>query len=94
MPTCVNKVILVGNVGKDPEVSSPSGTPIAKFSLATNERFEDRSGEWQERVEWHTIVASAATRGNCGRVYYNRIQSLYRGEAANLDLGRPAKRPE
>lgn len=58
MPQSVNKVILVGNVGKDPEVRySPSGTPIAKFSLATNERFKDRSGEWQDRVEWHTIVA-------------------------------------
>jgi single-strand DNA-binding protein len=58
MPKSVNKVILVGNVGKDPEVKySTSGTPIAKFSLATNERFKDRSGEWQERVEWHTIVA-------------------------------------
>lgn len=54
----VNKVILVGNVGKAPEVKySPSGTPVAKFSLATNERFKDRSGEWQERVEWHSIVA-------------------------------------
>jgi single-strand DNA-binding protein len=58
MPKSVNKVILVGNVGKDPEVRySPSGTPVAKFSLATNERFKDRSGEWQDRVEWHTIVA-------------------------------------
>lgn len=58
MPKSVNKVILVGNVGKDPEVKySPSGTPIAKFSLATNERFKDREGEWQERVEWHNIVA-------------------------------------
>lgn len=58
MPKSVNKVILVGNVGKDPEVKySPRGTPLAKFSLATNERFKDRSGEWQERVEWHSIVA-------------------------------------
>ena len=58
MPRSVNKVILVGNVGKDPEVKySPSGTPIAKFSLATNEKFKDRGGEWQERVEWHSIVA-------------------------------------
>lgn len=58
MPRSVNKVILVGNMGKDPEVKySASGTPIAKFSLATNERFKDRSGEWQERVEWHSIVA-------------------------------------
>ena len=58
MPKSVNKVILVGNVGKDPEVKySPSGTPVAKFSMATNERFKDRSGEWQDRVEWHNIVA-------------------------------------
>jgi single-strand DNA-binding protein len=58
MPKSVNKVILVGNVGKDPEVKySPSGTPIAKFSLATNEKYKDRSEEWQERTEWHNIVA-------------------------------------
>jgi single-strand DNA-binding protein len=58
MPKSVNKVILVGNVGTASAVKySASGTPIAEFSLATNERFKDRSGEWQERVEWHTIVA-------------------------------------
>ena len=58
MPKSVNKVILVGNVGKAPEVKySPGGTPVAKFSLATNERFKDRSGEWQERVEWHSVIA-------------------------------------
>jgi single-strand DNA-binding protein len=58
MPKSVNKVILVGNVGKDPEVKyAPSGTPVAKFSLATNEKFKDRGDEWQERTEWHNIVA-------------------------------------
>ena len=58
MPKSVNKVILVGNVGKDPEVKyTPSGTPVAKFSLATNEKYKDRSNEWQERTEWHNIVA-------------------------------------
>src|SRR6202451_3635648 len=58
MPKSVNKVILVGNVGKDPEVRySQSGTPVANFSLATNERFKDRGGEWQDRTEWHNIVA-------------------------------------
>jgi single-strand DNA-binding protein len=56
MPNSV-KVILVWNVGKDPEVRySQSGTPVANFSLATNERFKDRN-EWQERTEWHNIVA-------------------------------------
>ncbi len=58
MPKSINKVILVGNVGKDPEVRySQSGTPVANFSLATNERFKDRGGEWQDRTEWHNIVA-------------------------------------
>ena len=58
MPKSVNKVILVGNVGKDPEVKyAPSGAALAKFSLATNERFKDKSGEWQDRTEWHNILA-------------------------------------
>ena len=58
MSKSVNKVILVGNLGKDPEVKyTPSGTPVAKFSLATNEPFKDKNGEWQDRTEWHNIVA-------------------------------------
>ena len=58
MPKSVNKVILVGNVGKDPEVRyTPRGTPVATFNLATNEKFKDRNDEWQERTEWHSIVA-------------------------------------
>ena len=58
MAKCVNKVILVGHVGKDPDVKyTPSGTPVAKFSLATNERFKDKAGEWQERTEWHNLIA-------------------------------------
>jgi single-strand DNA-binding protein len=58
MAKSVNKVILVGNLGKDPEVKfTPSGTPVAKFSLATNERYKDKAGEWQDRTEWHNIVA-------------------------------------
>ncbi len=53
----VNKVILLGNLGKDPEVKyTPQGTPVAKFSLATNERYKDKDGNWQDRTEWHNIV--------------------------------------
>ena len=53
----VNKVILIGNLGKDPEVKfTPQGTPVAKSTLATNERFKDKSGEWQDRTEWHNVV--------------------------------------
>src|SRR5215471_3424671 len=58
MAKSVNKVILIGNLGKDPEIKyTPSGTAVAKFSLATNERYKDKSGEWQDRTEWHNIVA-------------------------------------
>jgi single-strand DNA-binding protein len=59
MAKSVNKVILIGNLGKDPEVKfTPSGVPVAKFSLATNENYKDKaSGEWKERTEWHNIIA-------------------------------------
>lgn len=54
----VNKVVLIGHLGGDPEMKyAPDGTPVAKFSMATNERFKDRNGEWQDRAEWHNIVA-------------------------------------
>jgi single-strand DNA-binding protein len=54
----VNKVILIGNLGKDPEVKyTQAGMPVAKFSLATNERYKDKDGQWQDRTEWHNIVA-------------------------------------
>jgi single-strand DNA-binding protein len=57
MAKSVNKVILIGNLGKDPEVKyTPQGTAFAKITLATNERFKDKSGEWQDRTEWHNIV--------------------------------------
>jgi single-strand DNA-binding protein len=54
----VNKVILIGNLGKDPEVKyTQGGMPVAKFTLATNERFKDKDGQWQDRTEWHNITA-------------------------------------
>ena len=53
----INKVTLIGNLGKDPEVRRlESGSIVAKFSLATNENYKDKSGEWQTQTEWHTIV--------------------------------------
>jgi single-strand DNA-binding protein len=53
----VNKVILVGNLGRDPEVrSTPSGQPVATFSLATNRKWKDQSGNRQEETEWHNVV--------------------------------------
>lgn len=53
----VNKVILVGNLGRDPQVrSTPSGQPVADFTLATNRKWKDKNGQRQEQTEWHTVV--------------------------------------
>ncbi len=53
----VNKVILIGNLGRDPEVRRlESGAVVAKFSLATSESYRDKDGNWQEQTEWHDIV--------------------------------------
>lgn len=54
----VNKVLLIGNLGKDPEIrNTPGGTAVANFSIATSEKFKDKNGERQERTEWHRLVA-------------------------------------
>lgn len=53
----VNRVILIGNLGRDPEVRRlENGAVVAKFSIATNENYRDKSGEWQSLTEWHDIV--------------------------------------
>ncbi len=54
----LNKVMLIGNLGRDPEVRyTPDGVPVASFSLATSESWTDKNGARQERTEWHNIVA-------------------------------------
>ena len=53
----VNKVTLIGRLGKDPEVRTlDSGTNIAKFSMATDESYKDKNGEWQTQTEWHNVI--------------------------------------
>jgi single-strand DNA-binding protein len=77
MAKSVNKVILLGNVGKDPEVKFlPSGQPVANFSIATSERFKDKSGEFQERTEWHNLVAYARL-AEIVRDYVKKGSKLY-----------------
>ena len=62
MSRSVNKVILIGHLGKDPEVKfTPSGMPVAKFSIATSDRHKDKDGNWQERTDWHNLVAFQRT---------------------------------
>ena len=53
----INKVILIGNLGKDPEIRKfDNGGAVAKFPVATNENYRDKSGEWQTVTEWHNVV--------------------------------------
>ena len=53
----LNKVMLIGNLGKDPEVRyTTSGTAVASFSIATTERFKNKNGEWEDKTEWHNIT--------------------------------------
>ena len=54
----VNKVFLIGRIGQSPQFKTlESGASVAKFSLATSERFKDRSGEWEEQTQWHNVIA-------------------------------------
>jgi len=53
----MQKTILIGNLGKEPELRKVNGTPVCNFSVATTERWKDQQGERQERTEWHNIVA-------------------------------------
>jgi single-strand DNA-binding protein len=77
MSGTVNRVILVGRLGKDPEIRSiPSGTSVAKFSLATDEKFTDKNGQKQERTEWHNIVAWGKLAEICGQ-YLRKGKLVY-----------------
>ena len=73
----VNKVILLGNLGKDPEVKyTPSGMAIARFSLATTERAKDKEGNWQDKTEWHNLVAFGRTAEVAGE-YLKKGRTVY-----------------
>ncbi len=73
----VNKVILIGNLGKDPELRYlPSGGPVTKFSLATGARWKDKDGQWQERTDWHNIVAFGRTAEVCNE-YLKKGSPIY-----------------
>jgi single-strand DNA-binding protein len=77
MAKSVNKVILLGNVGKDPEIrSTGGGTMVANFTLATSDRFQDPQGNWQDRTEWHNLVAFKRT-AEIVRDYVKKGTKLY-----------------
>lgn len=63
----INKAILIGNLGNDPEIRyTQAGTAVASFTMATAEKWKDQNGEWQERTEWHRIVCWGKLADTCG----------------------------
>jgi len=77
----INKVILIGNLGRDPEVRyTPNGVAIANFSIATSEEWKDKdTGEKQERTEWHRIVAWRRLGEICGEYLHKGSQVYIEG---------------
>jgi single-strand DNA-binding protein len=77
MAGSVNKVILIGRVGRDPEVRYiPSGAPVATFSVATDESFKSKNGEQQQHTEWHKVVAWNKLAEICGE-YLTKGKLVY-----------------
>lgn len=77
MSKTVNKVTLLGSVGKDPELrATTGGTMVATFSLATNDRRKDAQGNWQDQTEWHTLKAFGRT-AEIIRDYVQKGSKLY-----------------
>jgi single-strand DNA-binding protein len=73
----VNKAILVGNLGRDPELRhTPNGQAVVNFTLATSESWTDKSGERQERTEWHRIVVWGKTAEMCNQ-YLSKGRTVY-----------------
>jgi single-strand DNA-binding protein len=74
----INKAIIVGNLGRDPEMRyTPSGVPVATFSVATSDEWKDKeTGSKQERTEWHRIVAWRGLAEVCGK-YLRKGSQVY-----------------
>lgn len=73
----INKAILIGNLGADPEIRyTQNGTPVATFNIATTERWKDQEGQMQESTEWHRIVAWRKLADICGQ-YLQKGSRVY-----------------
>ena len=76
----VNKVILLGNLGADPEMRyTADGTAVCNFRIATTEKFKDRQGNMQERTEWHKVVAWRKLAEICGQYLSKGKQVMIEG---------------
>lgn len=76
----LNKVILVGRLGKNPEVRDAGGNRVAKFSIATSERFKNKAGEQQEKTDWHNIVVWGKLADVCGQYLIKGSEACIEGK--------------
>jgi len=77
----MNKAIISGNLTRDPELkNTPNGATVANFSIATNEKWKDQSGQMQEKVEFHNIVAWKKTAEICGQYLKKGSKVLLEGK--------------
>jgi single-strand DNA-binding protein len=77
----VNKVFLLGNLGKDPEVRyTPNQVAVSTFSMATTDRRKDNTGNWVDQTEWHNIVVFGQTAENCAKYLKKGRQAFIEGK--------------
>ena len=96
----INRVTLIGNLGRDPEqLTTPQGTPYAKLSVATHESYQDRNGAWQKSTEWHSVkvwgtsvdrVMSQLRKGSS--IYIEGSLRSYELESEDLNFGQSKRR--
>lgn len=82
----VNRVLLVGHLGRDPELrTTTNGTSVCEFSVATNERWKDQQGNPQEKTDWHRIVVWGRQAENVARYLSKGSQALIEGKLQTRD---------
>ena len=80
MSGSVNKVILIGNLGADPEMRfTKAGTAVCNIRLATNEGYKDKEGVWQEKTEWHRVIVWGKQAETCGEYLKKGRQAYIEG---------------
>lgn len=74
----INKIQLIGNIGNDPEIKTlESGAKVARISVATNENYKDKNGDWQKVTEWHTVI--------CWNDLASRVEGLKKGQLVYVE---------
>lgn len=84
MNTLRNTVSLIGNLGQDPEITTfESGKTVARFSVATNDSYKNKDGEWVTNTEWHNIVAWDKSAELCGKLLKKGSEVVLEGKLTN-----------